>query len=122
VWTPPHFWPLTIARLEKYQQIYTLFKIPQLPITHGIELTCLHSLLYTILLFIVTLLPYLTGMSGLIYLVAIMLCNLGFLYFILVMRANPTKKNAMAAFWYSIVYITLLFAILLIDHYFFFTL
>jgi protoheme IX farnesyltransferase len=54
--------------------------------------------------------------------VAIMLCNLGFLYFILVMRANPTKKNAMAAFWYSIVYITLLFAILLIDHYFFFTL
>ncbi|MFZ2727419.1 MAG: heme o synthase [Methylococcaceae bacterium] len=121
VWTPPHFWPLTIARIEKYQEIYTLFKIPQFPITHGIALTCLHSLLYTILLFIVTLLPYLTGMSGLIYLVSIMLCNLGFLYFIVVMQKNPTKKNAMAAFWYSIVYVTLLFAILLVDHYFFIT-
>lgn len=122
VWTPPHFWPLTIARIEKYQEIYTLFKIPQFPITHGIPLTCLHSLLYTILLFIVTLLPYLTRMSGLIYLVSIMLCNLGFLYFIMVMKKNPTKKNAMAAFWYSILYVTLLFAILLVDHYFLFTL
>lgn len=117
VWTPPHFWPLAIARLEKYQQIYTDFKIPMLPVTHGIALTCLHSLLYVVLLFIVTLLPYLTAMSGLIYLVTIMLCNLGFLYFILRMQHHPSKENAMAAFWYSIIYITLLFAVLLIDHY-----
>ena len=118
VWTPPHFWPLAIARLEKYQQIYNDFKIPMLPVTHGIALTCLHCLLYVVLLFIVTLLPYLTAMSGLIYLSAIMLCNLGFLYFIVLMQRRPNKKNAMAAFWYSIIYVTLLFALLLIDHYF----
>jgi heme o synthase len=113
VWTPPHFWPLAIARQEKY----ALVNIPMLPVTHGAEFTRLQILLYSVLLFIVSLLPYLTGMSGLIYLASAALLGAGFIYFAVLMKRNTDVKTAMRTFWYSIVYITLLFVALLIDHY-----
>lgn len=118
VWTPPHFWPLAIARLEKYQQIYNEHKIPMLPVTHGVAHTRLHVLLYSILLLIVTVLPSVTGMSGLIYLAIAMPMGLGFIYYAILMMRRQDAKTAMTTFWYSIVYITVLFAALLIDHYF----
>jgi heme o synthase len=113
IWTPPHFWPLAIARQEKY----ALVNIPMLPVTHGAEFTRLQILLYTVLLLVVTLLPYLTGMSGSIYLVSAILLGAGFIYFALLMMRNKDTKTAMRTFWYSIIYITVLFAALLIDHY-----
>jgi protoheme IX farnesyltransferase len=122
VWTPPHFWPLAIARQDKYQKIYEDFRIPMLPVTNGVDHTLLQILLYSVLLLIVTLLPYLTGMSGLIYLATVVPLGLGFIYYALLMMRHKDKKTAMATFWYSIVYITILFAALLIDHYFRFTL
>lgn len=118
VWTPPHFWPLAIARQEKYQKIYEDFRIPMLNVTNGVEHTLLQILLYSVLLLIVTLLPYLTGMSGLIYLATVIPLGLIFIYYALLMMRHKDKKTAMATFWFSIVYITLLFAALLIDHYF----
>jgi protoheme IX farnesyltransferase len=93
-----------------------------LPVTNGVEHTRLQILLYSVLLLIVTLLPYLTGMSGLIYLAAVIPLGLGFIYYALLMMRNKDKETAMTTFWYSIIYITLLFAALLIDHYFRFTL
>ena len=118
VWTPPHFWALAIARREEYAKV----NIPMLPVTHGPEFTRLQILLYTILLLIVTLLPYLTGMSGLIYLGSAVLLGLGFIYYAVLMMRKKDNKTAMKTFVYSIVYITLLFAALLIDHYLKFTL
>ena len=118
VWTPPHFWALAIARREEYAKV----NIPMLPVTHGPDFTRLQILLYTILLMIVTLLPYLTGMSGLIYGVSAVLLGLGFIYYALLMMRNKDNKTAMKTFVYSIVYITVLFAGLLIDHYLRFTL
>jgi protoheme IX farnesyltransferase len=118
VWTPPHFWALAIARREEYAKV----NIPMLPVTHGVEFTRLQILLYTILLLLVTLLPYLTGMTGLIYGVSALLLDLGFIYYALLMMRNKDNKTAMKTFVYSIVYITLLFAALLIDHYLRFTL
>ncbi len=122
VWTPPHFWPLAIAREKKYQEIYAEFKIPMLPVTHGVAHTRLHILLYSVLLLVVTLFPYLMGMTGLIYLLTIIPLGLVFIGFAALMMRNKDAKTAMQTFWYSLVYITLLFAILLIDHYFKFTL
>jgi protoheme IX farnesyltransferase len=118
VWTPPHFWALAIARREEYAKV----NIPMLPVTHGVEFTRLQILLYTILLLLVTLLPYLTGMSGLIYGASALLLDLGFIYYALLMMRNKDNKTAMKTFVYSIVYITVLFAALLIDHYIRFTL
>lgn len=118
VWTPPHFWALAIARRDEYAKV----NIPMLPVTHGTEFTRLHILLYTILLFIVTLLPYLTGMSGLIYVIPGALLSLGFIYFAIKMMRTKEDKTAMQTFGYSIVYLMLIFALLLIDHYFKFTL
>lgn len=113
VWTPPHFWPLAIAKQERY----ALVNIPMLPVTHGAEFTRLQILLYAVLLLVVTLLPYLTGMSGLIYLLSALLLGAVFIYFALLMRRHTDTKTAMRTFWFSIIYITLLFAALLIDHY-----
>ncbi|RIZ66848.1 MAG: protoheme IX farnesyltransferase [Methylococcales bacterium] len=118
VWTPPHFWALAIARREEYAKV----NIPMLPVTHGVEFTRLQILLYTILLLLVTLLPYLTGMSGLIYGASALLLDLVFIFYALLMMRNKDNKTAMKTFVYSIVYITVLFAALLIDHYFRFTL
>lgn len=113
VWTPPHFWPLAIARQEKY----ALVNIPMLPVTHGVEFTRLQILLYAILLFTITWLPFLTKMSGLIYLATANILGIGFIYYAWLMRRNKDIKTAMKTFWFSIVYITLLFAALLADHY-----
>ena len=118
VWTPPHFWALAIARREEYAKV----NIPMLPVTHGVEFTRLQILLYTILLLLVTLLPYLTGMSGLIYGVFALLLDFGFIYYALLMMRNKDNKTAMKTFVYSIIYITVLFAALLMDHYLRFTL
>ena len=113
VWTPPHFWALAIARREEYAKV----NIPMLPVTHGPAFTRLQILLYTILLLIVTLLPYLTRMSDLLYLVSAVLLDTIFIYYAVQMMRKKDNKTAMKTFVYSIVYITLLFAVLLIDHY-----
>ena len=113
VWTPPHFWALAIYRRDDYAAA----DIPMLPVTHGVEFTRLQILLYTILLFVVTLLPYLVGMSGLFYLVGAVLLGAGFLYYAILMRFNHDDQLAMRTFSYSIIYLMLLFAFLLIDHY-----
>lgn len=114
VWTPPHFWPLAIAKQDEYAKV----GIPMLSVTHGPDFTRLQILLYTVLLLIVTLLPYLTGMSGLIYLGVVVPLGLGFIYQALLMRRHKDNRTAMRTFWYSIIYLTLLFAALLTDHYF----
>ena len=113
LWTPPHFWALAVYKYEDYKKA----DIPMLPVTHGVEFTRLQILLYTILLFIVTLLPYLVGMSGLFYLVGAVLLGAGFLYYAILMRFNHDDRLAMRTFSYSIIYLMLLFAFLLIDHY-----
>ena len=115
VWTPPHFWALAIARKDEYEKV----GIPMLPVTHGEEYTRLSILLYTILLVLITVLPYLTGMSGLIYLTAALLLGGIFLYFVIRMRRTPDDATLpMRTFKYSITYLGVLFAALLIDHYF----
>jgi protoheme IX farnesyltransferase len=113
VWTPPHFWALAIYRRDDYAAA----DIPMLPVTHGVAFTRLHILLYTILLFIVTLLPYLVGMSGVFYLAGAVLLGVGFLYYTILMYFNHEDRLAMQTFSYSIIYLMLLFAFLLIDHY-----
>ncbi len=112
-WTPPHFWALAIYRREDYAAV----DIPMLPVTHGVEYTRLHILLYTIVMCIVTVLPYLVQMSGLFYLVGAMLLNIGFLYYAIRMQFDHADRLAMQTFSYSIIYLMLLFAVLLIDHY-----
>ncbi len=114
VWTPPHFWALAVAKREEYAKA----EIPMLPVTHGPKFTRLQILLYTVLLLIVTLLPYLTGMSSLIYLISALALGLGFIYFAIQMIRNQDNKTAMKTFFYSINYLMLLFAAILIDHYF----
>ena len=113
VWTPPHFWALAMCRKEEYAEA----GIPMLPVTHGEEFTRLQILLYIILLTLVTMLPYVTALSGPVYLFSAILLNAVFIYYGVVLRINRTPKKAMEAFWYSIVYIMLLFAALLVDRY-----
>jgi protoheme IX farnesyltransferase len=117
VWTPPHFWALAIAKRDEYAKV----GIPMLPVTHGIAFTRLQVLLYTILLLIVTLLPYLTGMSGLVYLLFAVPLGFGFIYFAIQMMITKKNKTAMRTFAYSIIYLMLLFSALLLDHYTYFT-
>ena len=114
VWTPPHFWALAIARKEEYARV----DIPMLPVTHGEAFTRLHILLYTILLLIVTILPYLIGMSGLIYLAAAAALGGRFLWYAIRMMREPGEMELpMRTFKFSITYLGILFAALLIDHY-----
>ncbi len=113
-WTPPHFWALAIARRADYARA----GIPMLPVSYGVEFTRLHILLYTIILFIVTLLPYLTGMSGLLYLAAAVGLGAVFLrHAVALRRPDAPEQLPMRVFRYSINYLMLLFAALLIDHY-----
>lgn len=112
-WTPPHFWALAIARRDEYAKA----GIPMLPVAYSSDFTRLHILLYTILLVIVTLLPYLTGMSGLIYLAAALILGAFFLYRALQLKVRQDARLPMQTFGYSITYLALLFAALLIDHY-----
>ncbi len=115
VWTPPHFWALAIARKEEYAKV----GVPMLPVTHGEAYTRLSILLYTILLVVITILPYLTRMSGLIYLVTAMILGGMFLQqAIQMMRYPDDVERAMGTFKFSITYLGVLFAALLIDHYF----
>jgi heme o synthase len=113
VWTPPHFWALAIARRDEYARA----GIPMLPVTHGVEFTRLQVLLYTVLLVVVTLLPYLTRMSGLVYLAAALALNAGFLYYALALKISARAELPMRVFRFSVNYLMWLFAALLVDHY-----
>lgn len=113
-WTPPHFWSLAVARREDYARV----NMPMLPVTHGPRFACLQSLLYTILLVIVTILPVLTGMSGLIYLAGALVLGGIFLYYAIAQLLAPyNARLSMKAFKFSITYLMALFAVLLADHY-----
>jgi protoheme IX farnesyltransferase len=113
VWTPPHFWALAIARRDEYASA----GIPMLPVTHGLAYTRLQVLLYTVLLTLVTLLPYLTRMSGLIYLLVALILNGGFLYYALALKITARAELPMRVFRFSVNYLMWLFAALLVDHY-----
>lgn len=113
LWTPPHFWSLAIARRDEYAKV----GIPMLPVTHGVDFTCKYILLYTILLTVVTTLPYLTGLSGPLYLISATLLNATFLRRAMVLKASRSAGEAMRTFRYSVRYLMLLFAFLLADHY-----
>jgi protoheme IX farnesyltransferase len=117
VWTPPHFWALAIHRRQDYAAV----NIPMLPVTHGVVFTRWHILFYTILLVIVTTLPYLTGMSGLLYLAGVSVLNAGFLWYAgrMVVKKNDPLADIlpMQTFGYSVIYLMVLFVFLLVDHY-----
>jgi protoheme IX farnesyltransferase len=112
-WTPPHFWALAIARKSDYEKA----EIPMLPVTHGVPLTKDFVLYYTILLVLVSVLPYLTHMSGPLYLIASLLLGGGFLHYALALRKTDDSRLAMKTFHYSISYLVALFSFLLLDHY-----
>src|ERR1700689_279887 len=112
-WTPPHFWALAIARRHDYAKA----DIPMLPVTHGVEFTRLHVLLYTVLLSVVTLLPYMTGMSGLVYLLAALLLNARFLWLAIELKLARRDELPMRMFRFSISYLMWLFLAFLLDHY-----
>lgn len=118
VWTPPHFWALAIAKKDEYAKA----GIPMLPVTHGNEVTRKYILFYTTLLVLVTILPYMTGMSGIIYLVAAVGLGGRFLQYAIRLRSDDDVKLPMRVFRYSINYLMFLFAALLIDHYLLFRL
>ncbi len=114
VWTPPHFWALAIRRRKEYAKA----DIPMLPVTHGVEFTKIQILLYTILLVVVTMMPFIVQMSGLIYLAGAIALGIGFLYYAIRLYRDPQPDViAMKTFSYSIFYLSLLFAFLLVDHY-----
>jgi protoheme IX farnesyltransferase len=113
VWTPPHFWALAIHRRDDYAAV----DIPMLPVTHGIRFTRWHIFFYTILLVIVTTLPFLTGMSGLLYLAGVTVLNLGFLWYAFRLLRDNDERLPMQTFGYSIIYLMVLFAFLLSDHF-----
>ena len=112
-WTPPHFWALALYRREEYAKV----GMPMLPVTHGEAFTLLHILLYTIILVAVSLMPYGLGMSGLFYLVSAIILNAIFMAYVIGLYRHYSDDLAKRTFKYSIIYLTLLFAALLIDHY-----
>ena len=112
-WTPPHFWALAIARRDEYARV----GIPMLPVTHGVEYTKLFIWYYTILLTVVTVMPWLTGMAGLPYLATALVLDGVFLRYAWALRVSDRADLPMRTFRYSINYLALLFAALLIDHY-----
>ena len=111
-WTPPHFWALAIHRKEEYAAV----GIPMLPVTHGNRFTALHILLYTILMFLITLLPYITLLSGWIYAIAATLLGLRFLYWSIEILREKNPDAPMATFKFSITYLMVLFIAMLADH------
>jgi protoheme IX farnesyltransferase len=115
-WTPPHFWALALYRREEYAKV----GMPMLPVTHGEAFTLLHILLYTIILVAVSLMPYAMGMSGLIYLVSAIILNTIFMAYVIGLYRKYSDDLAKRTFKYSILYLTLIFAALLVDHYWFF--
>ncbi len=113
-WTPPHFWALALYRREEYAKV----GIPMLPVTHGEKFTLLHIILYTIILAIVTLMPFSIGMAGLIYLFFATILNAIFLYYVVVLYRNYSDKLSKKVFNYSILYLSLIFTAFLVDHYY----
>jgi protoheme IX farnesyltransferase len=113
IWTPPHFWALAIARKDEYAKV----GIPMLPVTHGIPFTRLQVVLYTLLLTSVTLMPFVTGMSGLIYLATALVLNGMFIWHAIAMKVTERAHLPMKVFRFSITYLMWLFAALLVDHY-----
>ncbi len=113
IWTPPHFWALAIKRREEYKKV----DIPMLPVTHGVLFTKQHIVLYTLMLFAVTLMPFAIKMSGLLYLTGAITLGAGFVYHALKLYREDSDEQAMRTFGYSIFYLTVLFAFLLGDHY-----
>ena len=107
-WTPPHFWALAIERKEEYKKV----DVPMLPVTHGVQYTKLHIVLYTIIMILVTVLPFLIGMSNVLYLVSALVLGGIFLYWSLVLLKGDNRQAPMKTFHYSIVYLALL-----VDHY-----
>lgn len=112
VWTPPHFWALAIFRREDYAKAM----IPMLPVTHGVEYTRWQILFYTVLLVLVTVLPFIAGMSGVFYLGGALVLGIVFLYYAVRLMNPPSEAFAMKVFGYSIWYLMALFAFLLVDH------
>jgi len=113
-WTPPHFWALALYRREEYAKV----GIPMLPVTHGEKFTLLHIVLYTIILAIVTMMPFSIGMAGLIYLFFATILNAIFLYYVVVLYRNYSDKLSKKIFNYSILYLSLIFTAFLVDHYY----
>ncbi|MCW8128413.1 heme o synthase [Microbulbifer halophilus] len=112
-WTPPHFWALAVHRRDEYAKV----DIPMLPVTHGIAYTKLHILLYTFVLFAVSLLPFATAMLGWLYLLGAVVLGLGFIYWAVEMLRGKNPDAGMETFKYSIIYLMALFCIMLLDHY-----
>ncbi|MCZ6719831.1 MAG: heme o synthase [Gammaproteobacteria bacterium] len=112
-WTPPHFWALAIYRRAEYADV----GIPMLPVTHGVAFTRLQIMLYTVILFVVSLLPFITYMSGPLYLIGALLLGVGFLSYALRMQWDHDERLALKTFSYSILYLIGLFTFLLVDHY-----
>jgi heme o synthase len=112
-WTPPHFWALAIHRQEEYAKV----KIPMLPVTHGERFTALHILLYTLIMIAVSLLPFVMGMSGLLYLFSAIALGVGFLYWAVVLIRGTNPRAPLKTFRYSITYLMLMFVAMLVDHY-----
>jgi len=113
IWTPPHFWALAIHRRDEYAKV----DIPMLPVTHGVPFTRLQILLYTIMLIVVSVLPFVFKMSGLFYLAGALLLGGGFLYYAVLLMKGDDESVAMKTFGYSIWYLMAMFTILLVDHY-----
>lgn len=113
VWTPPHFWALAIERCKEYEDV----EIPMLPVTHGVEFTRTQVLLYTILLTIVSLLPFIVTMAGPVYGIGALVLDGVFLYYAIRLKWWPAKGLAMKTFAYSIIYLAGIFTLLMIDHY-----
>jgi len=113
-WTPPHFWSLALYRTEDYAKA----GLPMLPVTHGNHFTRLNVLLYTVVLIAASLLPFVHGMSGWIYLASALLLGAGFMYYAVRLYADYSDALSRTTFRYSIIYLSALFAALLIDHYF----
>lgn len=114
-WTPPHFWALAIHRKEEYAAV----GVPMLPVTHGVQFTALHIFLYTILMVLITLLPFATGLSGWFYLASALVLGAVFLYWSIEILRGRNAKAPMETFKYSITYLLLLFIAMLVDHWFF---
>ncbi len=113
-WTPPHFWALALYRKEEYAKA----GVPMLPVTHGDKFTRLHVLLYTFILLACSMLPFTVRLSGVIYLVSALALGAGFLWYAVKIYTDYSDALARRTFRYSIVYLTALFAALLVDHYF----
>lgn len=112
-WTPPHFWALALERKNEYADV----DVPMLPVTHGDAYTRLHIFFYTLILFAASLLPFAIGMFGLLYLIGATVLGGVFLYWAIVLLRNRNPRAPMAMFKYSILYLMLLFAVMLVDHY-----